>query len=256
MVQEWRMEVLEGDDDRRGLGEARKIRASNVGDEVAAQLRDLIFAGYLAPDERLRLRDVADWLGVSTTPVREALLTLAKEGLVQWSHHRGFQVGSLSLSDIEDTFELHAFIAGILAERATSLLSREEISELGGLDQKVQKAIEDGQPEDVEEYNYQFHRRINKRTDSHILKRFLGETTRYVPRRFYLQIPGWLDATAHDHAAIFSAIKKGDPGSARSAMEAHIRAAGALLVVHLVGTGRWPAVGSPPSSPRQPSRTT
>ena len=98
-------------------------RRPQLSDEVAAHLRGLIMSGRMRPGERVRLEEMAEQLGVSITPVREALLTLRGEDMVELEPRRGYVVAPLSKQDILDVFTLQGDIAGELAARAASRLT-------------------------------------------------------------------------------------------------------------------------------------
>ena len=216
-----------------------RISRERLGVEVSAVLRDLIMSGHFVPGQHLRINDIAKQLEVSTTPVREALLVLEKEGFIESESHRGFRVTTLNSADVADLFELHALIAGMLIERAAVRLELAQVKELELLDRQIRDAVRSGQGDEVEEQNFQFHRLINRSAGSVTLRRFLKETTRYVPRRYYQQIPGWLSSSAQDHAPILDALRSKDSTAARVVMEAHIRRAGSLLIEHLRSRGLW-----------------
>ncbi|MBJ7594291.1 MAG: GntR family transcriptional regulator [Candidatus Dormibacteraeota bacterium] len=212
--------------------------------EIAAYLRDLIMAGQLPPGSPLRLADLAGRLSVSTTPIREAILILEKEGFVECERHKAFRVKLITAADIGDLFELHAAIAGILAERATPLLTEIEMERLGEIDRRIQRGVASGDAEEVEEQNFHFHRTINRAPESTTLRRFLRETTRYVPRRYYQQIPGWLNSSAQDHGPILDALNRRDGAEVRRRTEEHIKGAGTLLLEHLRSMGLWNGTGN------------
>lgn len=216
------------------------IRQAKIGTEIAGHLRDLVISGYVRPGQRLRLQEVADSLGVSTTPVREALLILEKEGLVESEQHRGFSVKGLTARDVLDIYELHAFLAALLVERATPHLTDDDFERLAELDRRIRDAVDERRADEVERQNFEFHRLINRRApDSALLHRFLRETTRYVPRRYYTEIPGWLHLSAQDHRGILRALQRRDGRAAASETAAHIKRAGSLLVDHLHDAGIW-----------------
>jgi DNA-binding GntR family transcriptional regulator len=217
------------------------VRSAKIGVGVAGYLREAIISGQLRPGQRLRLQDLADAMNVSMTPVREALLILAKEGIVETEQYRGFHVKGVTMQDILDIYDLHAFIAQLLVERATPCLSREDLAVLADLDRQVRLAVDQGRAYEVEQHNYELHRLINRRApDSDLLRRFLRETTRYVPRHYYREIPGWLDASSQDHKKILVPLKRGDGRAAAAASANHIRRAGRMLVEHLSDKGVWP----------------
>src|SRR5690606_36713204 len=96
-VRETMTVALSGD---RDLGRRR-----HLGDEVAAYERELIMSGQVGHGEFLRLERIADDLGISVTPVREALLSLRGEGFVTLEPRRWFMPASLTLQDVQDLFE-------------------------------------------------------------------------------------------------------------------------------------------------------
>ena len=192
---------------------------SRLGSQIAAHLRDQIMSGQLAPGEKLRLLPLSSTLNVSTSPVREALLLLESEGLVKSEPHRGFVVEQLSARDILDIFELHAFVAGKLAERGCPNMSERQLTDLASVNAEIQEAAAVGRGADVEELNYQFHRIINRAGESPILARILRQTTHYVPRHYYGKINGWIEATLRDHGPIIDALRRRDACTVRDLTE-------------------------------------
>lgn len=216
---------------------------SRMSRHVASYLRDLIMSGQFTPGSPLRLAELSALLEVSATPIREALVLLDAEGLVESKFHRGFVVNALSPRDVRDVFELHAFVAGTLAERAVATLTDTEIDELADLDGSIRRAASEGQGSEVEQLNYQFHRVINRSSDSAIAAHLLAQIAHFVPRRFYPEIEGWLEASATQHEPIVSALRCRDTPLARQLMERHLRASGDLLVAHLLAKGFWAGTG-------------
>jgi DNA-binding GntR family transcriptional regulator len=201
-------------------------------DDVAAHVRDLIVSGEVGPGEYLRLEPLAQKLGVSVTPVREAMGLLRGEGFVDKEPNRGFVVRRLSRQDIEDIYRVHAFVSGELAALACRRLSDQDVDQLAELQAGLVAAQAAGNTGEVEKLNHQFHRTINRAADSPRLSWFLGTATRYAPREFFARIDGWTAASAHDHEAILQALRAHDPEAARSAMSEHVRHAGDLLARH------------------------
>src|SRR5438105_2046589 len=103
-------------------------------DEAAAHIRELIVSGQVAPGELVRLAPLAERLGASVTPVREALLLLAQDGWVTQEPNRGFRVGSFTRRDIADAYWVHARVAAELAARAALVVTSETLAVLRELD--------------------------------------------------------------------------------------------------------------------------
>lgn len=210
-----------------------------LSDEVAAYIRDLIMSGQVRHGEFLRLERVADDLGISVTPVREALLSLRGEGFVTLEPRRGFMPAPLSRHDVQDLFQAQSYFAGELAARAAGNITA---SELEGLERTQKELVQASKAEDedgIERANHRFHRTINLCAASPKMAWLLQTVARYAPRRFFATIQGWSQASVDDHGLVLAALRDGDAAAAREAMRAHIWHAGVLLVLHLEERGFW-----------------
>ncbi|MFA1544236.1 GntR family transcriptional regulator [Actinomadura monticuli] len=214
-------------------------RRRQLSDEVAAHVRDLIMSGQVRHGEFLRLERIAEDLGISVTPVREALLSLRGEGFVTLEPRRGFMPAPLTRRDVQDLFEAQAYFAGELAARAAGTIAEPELAALDRTQALLEEAFEAGDSAGIEHANHRFHRQINLCAGSPKMAWLLQTVVRYAPRRFYASIDGWTRASVDDHHLVLAALRTGDEGAARQAMRAHIRHAGTLLVVHLEAQGFW-----------------
>ncbi|NKZ03351.1 GntR family transcriptional regulator [Actinomadura latina] len=221
----------------RALGRRRQL-----SDEVAAYVRDLIMSGQVGHGEFLRLERIAEDLGISVTPVREALLSLRGEGFVTLEPRRGFMPAPLTRQDVQDLFEAQAYFAGELAARAAAgRVAEPELASLDRFQAQLEAAFAAGDSAGIERANHEFHRLINLSAGSPKTAWLLRTVVRYAPRRFYASIDGWTRASVDDHQLVLAALRAGDADAARQAMRAHIRHAGTLLVVHLEAQGFWEA---------------
>ncbi len=210
-----------------------------LSDEVAAALRGRIMSGELRPGARIRLEEVAAQLGVSITPVREALLTLRGEDMVELEPRKGYVVAPLSEQDVVDLFRLQGDIAGELAARLAERITAAERDELTLADRALQRAARTRKVTEIEQLEYEFHRTVNRMAQARKLSWFLHVATRYTPARFYAADPGWRDAMRADHQALLAAFAAKDPVVARAAMARHFTDGADLLVKHLRGLGIW-----------------
>jgi DNA-binding GntR family transcriptional regulator len=217
-----------------------------LGEEVARALREAIMTGVFRPGDRLAVEDLASQFGVSAMPVREALVVLASEGIVGGVARRGFRVAQIRRRDFEDAFSVHAYVAGLLAAAAAEQITNFELDRLRSIQEQIVDVSTGRAPtpgstaaQKVAELNYEFHRTVNRIPDADRLRWFLRAATRYIPRRFYDEIPGWLDATVAEHPALLDAFERHDPAAARALTVAHVSRAGALVVAHLAKIGYW-----------------
>jgi DNA-binding GntR family transcriptional regulator len=210
-----------------------------LSDEVAAHLRDQIMSGQLRPGERVRLEEVAGQLGISITPVREALLTLRGEDMVELEPRRGYLVAPLSRQDIEDVFALQGDIAGELAARAARRIDADQLTELSTVDKALRKSATARDTSRIEELEFEFHRAINRVTGARKLSWFLRTATRYTPARFYSSDPGWRTTMQADHKALLAALGDRDADTARRVMSRHFADGAERLLKHLDSIGVW-----------------
>ncbi|MFF5990711.1 GntR family transcriptional regulator [Prauserella flavalba] len=202
-------------------------------DEVATYVRELIMSGQLRFPEFVRLERIADELGVSVTPVREGLLTLRAEGLLQLEPRRGFMVAPLSGDDIRDLFWVQAQLEGELVARATPRLTEQDLATLDEIQASLAAALAENRVEEIESLNHEFHNLLARAGRSPKLTWFLAQSVKHTPSRFYETIGGWVQASVNDHYPILEALHARDAEAARAAMLAHIRNAGELLSRHV-----------------------
>lgn len=189
--------------------------------------------GEFPAGEFVRTEHLAAQLGVSQTPVREALMILHSEGSVRWEPRRGYRVVALTGRDVRDLFHVQAYIAGELAARAAEHFDDAEIARLDAVQDELVAAERAGDTDAVDRLNHEIHRTVNKASQSVRMASLLNVTVNYVPLRFFGTIEGWPSASVHDHSAILAAFRERDREAARTAMAEHIEHIGELLVTHL-----------------------
>jgi len=207
--------------------------------EVASYVREMILSGAVRPGEFLRLEPIAEALGVSNTPVREGLLALRGEGFVRLIPRRGFVVQGFSRQDVLDLFLVQADIAGELAARAAVLVTPGQLAELEAIQRADEQAIAADDREAIARLGHSFHRNINVAADSRRLAILLGSVVRHFPNRFYVEIDGQIASIADKHPLILAALRSHDPEAARMHMREHILDEGKRLVESLQQRGIW-----------------
>jgi DNA-binding GntR family transcriptional regulator len=215
-------------------------RRTQLTEEVATHIRDMIMSGQVRSGEFIRLETVATALDVSVTPVREALATLRGEDLVELVPHRGYVVAPLSRQDVEDAFDLQATLAGELAARAAARRGPDDLDTVDRIQADLAAAAgHAADTELVERLEYEFHRAINLAAASRKMSFFLSAAARYLPQHFYSSDPGWRADMVRDHEAILAALRRQDADGARAAMTRHVRDGATRLIAHLEATDMW-----------------
>lgn len=127
---------------------------------VAAELRGLILSGELAPGTKLRQAEIAERFGVSTTPVREAFTSLAREGIVTQDAHRGVVVFTASADDIRENYEIRMALEVLATELAAKSIDEETLKELDDLLEQMSDKLETDPAYHTTVLNPRFHARI------------------------------------------------------------------------------------------------
>lgn len=193
-----------------------------VADRVYLAIRDAIRERTLVPGERLVERDLAERLGVSRTPVREALRLLEANGLASTSPGAGLVVRSLSPGEISDLYFAWEEMEAVAARRAATAASEYETAMLKSIQQKWNATADH---KELSELNKQFHLALRSAANNVFLFRalggvhdvvsLLGMSTYGVPKR-----PAEI---GREHDAIVKAIAERDPERAEMAARTHIR---------------------------------
>ena len=197
-----------------------------------AAVRELILGGELTAGARLAEAELADRLGVSRTPVREALARLAAEGLVELVPNRGARVATWSRRELEGVFELRALLEPQLTELA---VPRATAADADDLDDLAHRMIVTAAEEDLDALvplNRAFHDRLVALADHPALAAALAGAVRapIVLRNFHAYDPASLQRSLAHHVEIVAALRAGDPAWARAVMTAHIHNARAVMV--------------------------
>lgn len=222
--------------DSDGLAQAPP--RTQLKDEAAAHIRELIISGQATSGELLRLSPLAERIGSSITPVREALLLLAQDGWVVQHPNRGFQISEITRGDVEDAYLVHGVVAGELASRAALDATRQEVDAVKAIDRSIKEHTADD-PGFLERANHELHNAVYAMGRSDRLTWFVHAASRFVPRRYWGQIPGWIDHNRTGHDELIAALEACDPSRARAAMTSHIATAEQLLLRHLDSIDFW-----------------
>lgn len=208
-----------------------------LSDDVARYVRRRIFNGTYPAGEYLRLDQVAAEVGISVTPVREALLNLRAEGLLDLHPRRGFMVVEVTARDLADVAQVQSFIGGELAARAAAQATADQLAELKSIQSELEKAYEQTNLDVTVRLNHEFHRQINVIADSPKLTQFMSGITRYAPESVFPTLDGWPEQSIRDHRAVIAAMERGDAEGARAAMAEHFTVGVAPLTEHLIERG-------------------
>jgi DNA-binding GntR family transcriptional regulator len=221
-------------------GPPRRRGMRSVSAQVADAIQEMILMGTLRPEQPLTQDQIAEMLGVSTMPVREALLQLSHDGLVTTAKRRSFQVAPATRADLRDIYWLHATLAGELTARTCESDHLEvTVATLKSVHERWVEMVDSGSAEALEDLNFEFHRAINVAANAPKLLVFMRNTLRLIPMHFYSLLPAWKAVSTSGHAEILAALAEGNPDKARKAAEAHVIKAAETLIGYFDDNGYW-----------------
>ena len=208
-----------------------------LSEDVARFVRRRIFDGTYTAGRYVRMDQLAAELGISVTPVREALFALRAEGLIAQQPRRGFVVLPVTGRDVADVANVQAHVGGELAARAAINITDDQLRELKVIQAKLEEAYAGDDDELTVWLNHEFHRAVNVAADSPKLAQLMSQITRYAPESVFPTIEGWPRQSIKDHRRVLAALSKRDDKLARAAMSEHLAAGAIPLIDHLVARG-------------------
>ena len=195
-------------------------------DVVFNTLRDAILTGKLVPGERLMENQLADKLGVSRTPVREALRMLELENLVELVPRKGAQVLDMSEKDIVNILEVRSALEGLATSVACKKMSKEDLQQLKNMEVDFEKAVADNDVEHFVDIDEDFHDLIFAATENDklisIFRNLRIQLYRYRMAQAKNNETSMSTIVAH-HRSIIRAIENHDAEEGASIAQGHIK---------------------------------
>jgi len=191
---------------------------------VFEALREAIINGTLKPGERMMEIQLAEQLGVSRTPVREAIRKLELEGFVVMIPRKGAYVAGISLKDIADIFEVRAAMEALAAGLAAERITAEELEEMERLLLRIGECIEANRLEEVIEMDTLFHEGLYKASRNVKLEQIVHNLREQIQRfrSTSLAFPGRMKEALEEHKKIVEAISERNVALAQQLAQEHI----------------------------------
>jgi DNA-binding GntR family transcriptional regulator len=219
--------------DRRSA-RLERLEPRALSRRIVDQLKRVIIAGELRPGDRVLETDLAEQLGVSRGPVREAFRQLEQEGLLVSYPHRGTFVATVPEDEIEEVYALRAHLEAYAARRVVAEHQEEALAMLGDLFDQMLAAAKAKDLPAVADLDLQFHDTLLELSGYHGLHRIWRSMDGLVRARMYatLALPGreeLIDYTAGSHRPIVEAIRSGDLDAVEQAVKHHIHEVPSLM---------------------------
>lgn len=191
---------------------------------VYEELKRQIMIGEIPPGTRMMEVELAEDMGVSRTPIREAIRKLEKEGLVSIEPRRGAYASDISIKDMVDVLEVREFLEGMAAGLAAKKINDEEIETLKKATATYKKAVENGNTEEIIKEDELFHKLIVDCSGNKTLIQMINQVQELALRFRYIYYEDFsrYRNMPYEHQEILDAILSGDSEKARGIADAHV----------------------------------
>ena len=212
------------------------LSRQRTSDSVYSALRTAILSRKFAPGQRLNVHELAAELGVSLTPVKDALTRLEAEALIQIRPRSGTFVTAISPDDVAEAFEIRCALECLAAEKALARATAEDVEQLRALTGQIEAAVKGEEDERLGHAarNVEFHRMIVTLSGSRrLLQMYEGLDAHIQIARIHLGDPSWktrLDSERNEHLAVVEALARRDAPALVGALRHHIMRAAESLV--------------------------
>jgi DNA-binding GntR family transcriptional regulator len=214
------------------LGGLKVSNRENFTSRVYGQLREALMAGRFWPGQRLRIGEMALAMGVSQTPVREAIMQLVREGGLEIRSSQAITVANLSLSRYKELREVRLLLEGLATEKAAPLMTPGDLAQLEQAHRELIGAEKSGDFETATLANFHFHfliYRASQMTDLVAILESVWLRSGPLLKFLYPYAPPTYPG-AHQHLNVIEALRRRDALGARQAIQDDMIVGGARLV--------------------------
>lgn len=204
----------------------------SLTDQVRASVRGAILSGELAPGSLHSVQSLADKLKVSRTPVREALIELANQGMVRFERNRGVRILQMSIHDLEEIFSLRLLLEVPAAHRATTRMTDAVASAMGKELLEMERAVADDDEPTLMRHDRAFHKLLNGAAGNERLAEFVDSLRDQTLTRGVSTVgrSRSLEHIVAEHHEILDAVDARDAEAAARAMRRHVSNTARLLL--------------------------
>jgi DNA-binding GntR family transcriptional regulator len=234
----------------RILDEGQSPLTRNASATATELIRQAIIEGRLRPGQRLKEEELARELRISRTPVREALLVLQSEGLIDSAPYQGATVRVHRPEDLLDMYNLRALLEGYAARRAAELIGADDIEQLRASCERFASLDPKTDLRELVSENLLFHNTILDAAGSDRLADMVRKVIELplVYKSYIWYSPNQKRISEHAHRQLTAALAGHDPERAELIMKEHVYEARDVLVAHLEENGELePAPGETPA---------
>lgn len=203
----------------------KTIQKKTLHEEIANNLREMIMSGELREGDKIRENELCDMMGISKTPLREALRVLSAEGLIRLIPNRGSYVTTPTLEEIKEMFDVMVALEGVCARTAVEKMSDRDLKKLEDLHQELEKNFKRKDQKEYIRQNNLYHAFVQELAGNKTLNQIVnGLRQKILLYRFQsLNLPGRFEQSIAEHRSLLAAFRNRDPKKAESLMKSHLK---------------------------------
>jgi DNA-binding GntR family transcriptional regulator len=219
----------------------KELTHKPLKEEIYDALHRQIIAGKYSPGDWLRQEDIASQMGVSMTPVREALDLLVAKGIAERVPYRGVRVRDLSAKDIVEAYGMRLFLEAMIAKETALNITPEQIKGLEAIMEEMDRHVELSEMPQERQLSREFHDAIANASDNDLLIQLYAIVSNAFPDWLLYEalyrkpelLSGSVAQTHDEHTAILDAFRKRDPDLAVKVSLEHVMESGRWLETYL-----------------------
>ncbi len=224
----------------------KELSHKPLKEEIYDALHRQIIAGKYKTGEWLRQEDIASQMGVSMTPVREALDLLVAKGIAERVPYRGVRVRQMSAKDIVEAYEMRLFLEAMIARETALNITPEQLDGLEAIMSEMNSHVDLNEMPQERQLSREFHAAIAEASGNNLLVQLYSIVSNAFPDWLLYEalyrkpelVAGSISQTHNEHAAILDAFKKHDPDLAAKISLEHVMESGRWLETYLNIPGR------------------
>jgi len=201
------------------------IKVESLESQVSYRIREMIRQRILTKGQKVKERELCEQLGISRTPVREALRTLKSEGLIDIIPNKGAFVSEPSIENIKEIFEVMTLLEGEAARLAARRITDQELKKLEAIHQELKRHHEEKNSEKYLAANSRCHLYIRKLAKNQLLYELVQslQDKIFLYRTQQLTKLGRFDQSIKEHEELMKAFRKKNARAAERSMKAHLK---------------------------------
>jgi DNA-binding GntR family transcriptional regulator len=201
------------------------IEKKTLHEEIANNLKELIMSGELQEGDKIKEDELCSSMGISKTPLREALRVLSVEGLIKLVPNRGSFVSTPTFEEIREMFDVMSVLEGICARAAVKKMSAKDLAALEKLHDKLEKNFKRRAQREYIRINNQFHAFVQELAGNRTLNQIVNGLRQKILLYRYqsLNLPERFEQSIQEHRDLIKAFRKKDSKKVETLMRRHLK---------------------------------